>query len=71
MEKYCTTTPSDNPWNAIYKLASGKTRITAAPTTLHRQEGSKTANTLEILKYITEHLIPEENPHDTDYHKYH
>jgi hypothetical protein len=23
-----------------------------------------------IRKYIAEHLIPEDNPHDTDYHKY-
>ena len=69
-KQYCTTTPSDNPWNAVYKLASGKTRITAAPTTLHKQDGSKTTNTLETLEYIAEHLIPEDNPHDdTDYHK--
>jgi len=66
-KKYCTTTPSDN---AVYKLASGKTRITAAPTTLHKPDGSKTANTLETLECIAEHLIPEENPHDdTSYHK--
>jgi len=69
-KQYCTTTPSDNPWNAVYKLASGKTRITAAPTTLLKPDGSKTANTLETLEYVAEHLILEDNPHnDTDYHK--
>ena len=69
-KQYCTTTPSDNPWNAVYKLASRKTRITAAPTTLQRPDGSKTANTLETLEHIAEQLIPEDDLHDeTDYHK--
>jgi len=56
--------------NAVYKLASEKTPITVAPTTLHKLDGSKTANTLETLEYIAEHLIPEDNSHNnTDYHK--
>jgi hypothetical protein len=70
-KQYCTMTPANNQWNAVYKLASGKTRSTAAPTTLQKPGGSKTKNIMETLEYIAEYLIPEDNPQDdTEYHKH-
>jgi len=34
-QKYCYSTEKSNPWNAIYKIASGKLRSTTCLTTLH------------------------------------
>ena len=68
-KQYCNTS-SNNPWNAVHKLATGKTRNTVALTTLKKPDGSKIANMIEILVYMAEQLIPEDNPQDdTDHHK--
>jgi hypothetical protein len=40
-KQYCNTTSSKNPWNAVYKLASGTTRNTVALTTLKNQTVQK------------------------------
>jgi predicted house-cleaning NTP pyrophosphatase (Maf/HAM1 superfamily) len=70
MEQYCNTTSSNNPWNAVYKLASGKTQNTVALTTLKKPDGSKTANMIDTLVYMAEQLIPKDNPQDdTDHHR--
>jgi hypothetical protein len=54
----------------VCQLASGKTRNTVALTTLKKPDGSKTVNMIDTLVYITEQLIPEDNPQDdTDHHK--
>jgi hypothetical protein len=69
-KEYCNATSLNNPWNAVYKLASGKTRNTVALTTLEKPDGSKTANMIDTKQYIAEQLIPEDNPQDdTVYHK--
>jgi ribonuclease HI len=69
-KEYCNATSSNNPWNAVYKLASGKTRNTVALTTLKKPDGSKTTNMIDTLTYMAEQLIPEDNPQDdTNYHK--
>jgi hypothetical protein len=68
-KQYCNTTSPSNPWNEAYKLASGKTRNKATLTTLHKPDGSKTANIIETLRLMIEQLIPEDNTQDgTDHH---
>jgi hypothetical protein len=37
-KQYCNTS-SNNPWDVVYKLASGKTRNTVALTTLKKPDG--------------------------------
>jgi len=62
-KQYCNTS-SNNPCNAVYKRASGKTRNTVALTTLKKPDGSKIANMIDTLVYMAIQLIPEENPQD-------
>jgi predicted O-linked N-acetylglucosamine transferase (SPINDLY family) len=68
-KQYCNTS-SNNPWNAVYKLTSGKTQNTVALTTLKKNHTVKKANVIDTLVYMAEQLIPEDNPQDdTDDHK--
>jgi len=69
-KQYCTSTSLINAWNKVYKLASGKTRNKAMLTTLQKRQGSKATNMTEMLKFMLEQLIPEDNVQDdTDHHK--
>ena len=63
------TSPT-NPWNKVYKLASGKTRNKTTITRLQKLDGSETTNTTQTLALMIEQLIPGDNPQDhTDHHR--
>ena len=38
-QRYCSSTEESNPWNAVYKTASGKSRSTTCLTTLQQPDG--------------------------------
>jgi hypothetical protein len=58
-----------NPCNEAYKLASKKKRNTVKLTMLRKTDGSNPTNIIEILTFIIEKLIPEDNAQDdTDLH---
>jgi hypothetical protein len=68
-KQYCNTSPN-NPWNAAYKLATGKIGRKDTLTTLQKPDGAKTANLIETMKLLIEKLIPEDNSrNDTDQHR--
>ena len=63
-------TPSTNPWNAIYKMAINKTKKSQTMTTLQKPEGSLASNLNEMMKVMSDYLIPTyDQLDDTDYHK--
>ena len=63
-------TPCANPWNAVYKLASNKTKRSQTMTTLRKPDSSLTSDINETVKVMIDHLIPnDEQTNDTDYHK--
>jgi hypothetical protein len=63
-------TPSTNPKNAIYKLATNKTKKSQTMTTLKKLDGSLTANLNETVKVMSHYLIPKDDQtNDTNYHK--
>ena len=69
-KNYCTLTPANNPWNEVYKIATGKTRNKQTLTTLQRPEGTVTDTTEETIELMLEHLFPEDDPQkDTDQQK--
>ena len=69
-KEYCNLTPSTNPWNAIYKLATNKAKESQIMTTLQKPDGSLTSNLNETLKIMSDYLIPTDDQRDdTDYHK--
>ena len=46
-KEYCNLTTEANPWNAVYRLASGKKRTNTEITTLRKPDGSLTSDTTE------------------------
>jgi hypothetical protein len=69
-KEYCNLTPCANPWNAVYKLASNKTKRSLKMTNLQKSDGSLTSDLNETLKVMIDHLTPnDERSDDTDHHK--
>jgi len=69
-KKYCTLTPANNPWNEVYKIATGKTRSKQTLTTLQGPDGTVTETREETIERMLEHLFSEDDPHkDTDQQK--
>ena len=63
-------TPCANPWNAVYKLASNKTKRSQTMTTLRKPDSSLTSDINETVKVMIDHLIPKDEQIDgTDCHK--
>jgi hypothetical protein len=57
-KKYCSSTEESNPWNAIYKTVSGKSRSTACLTTLQQPDGTFTLDTESTTKHMLEYFVP-------------
>jgi hypothetical protein len=68
-QKYCSSTEESNPWNAIYKTASGKLRNTTCLTTLQRPDGSFTLDTESTTKHMLDYFVPEDETNDSAAHK--
>jgi cell envelope opacity-associated protein A len=69
-KEYCNLAPSTNPRNAIYKLATNKTKKSQAMTTLKKPYVSLTSNLNETVKVMSDYLIPKDDQtDDTNYHK--
>ena len=66
-KEYCNMT-NDNPWNAVYKLAAGKTYTNTEITTLKKPDGSYTADTKETLGLMMETFTPQDNKMDDNEH---
>jgi len=63
-------TSATNPWNAIYKMAAGKTKRTAHITTLRQQDGSMTTNLQDTLLQMIKKFAPDDNQEDdTETHR--
>ena len=65
---YCNTTNDNNPWNAVYKLATGKFYTNTQITTLKKPDGSFTADSKETLGLMMETFTPEDNKMDDNEH---
>ena len=69
-KEYCNLTTEANPWNAVYRLASGKKRTNTQVTTLRKPDGSLTSDTKETLRLMLEYFAPEDNDLDNNHHKH-
>ena len=49
-------TSATNPWNAIYKMASGKAKYTTHMTTMRLQDDSLTTNIQDTLLHKIKNL---------------
>jgi hypothetical protein len=57
-------TSAINPWNAIYKMAAGKTKCTAHITTLRQQDGSMTTSVQDTLLQMIKKFAPDDTQED-------
>ena len=69
-QNYCSSTEESNPWNAIYKTASGKLRSTTCLITLLQQDGTFTFNTESTTNHMLDYFVPQDDEtNDTAVHK--
>jgi hypothetical protein len=69
---YCSTEEA-NPWNAIYKIVSGKLRPTTTTclTTLQQPDGTFTLDTAHTTKHMLGYFVLEDNEtNDRTVHKH-
>jgi hypothetical protein len=63
-------TSSNNPWNEVYKLTTGKRNNNTQSTTLRKSDGSLTSDIQDTLKGMLEYFKQEDKGnYDTDYHR--
>ena len=61
---------SSNPWNMVYKLATGKIKSCSTLSTLRRPDGTVTSDMVETVNVIIEHFTPADDEEmDNDHHK--
>jgi len=60
-QNYCSSTEESNPWNAIYKTASGKSRSTTRLTTFQQPDRTFTLDTESPTKHMLDYFIPKDN----------
>jgi len=60
-KKFCTLAPANNPWNEIYRIATGKRKQIELTTTLRKKDRTMTKDLQETIKYTLENITPEDN----------
>ena len=69
-KEFCSHITDSNPWNAVYKLASGKLQSKTTLSTLKTQNGTYTMYIVSTMKHIMEYFIPEDSESsDSVHHK--
>ena len=68
-KEYCNATTSTNPWNMVYKLATGKMRSCSTLSTIRRPGGTVTSGMAETLNVTMEHFTRADEEVTDDYHK--
>jgi hypothetical protein len=67
-KEYCSVTSSVNPWSQVYKLAAGKARNNRIMTTLRKPDGTDSANLLDTMETMMNHLIPDDTEEEESYY---
>jgi len=63
-QNYCSLTEEPNPWNAIYKTASGKSRSKTCLTGRQQPDRTFTFDTESTTKHTLDYFVPEDNETD-------
>ena len=67
---FCSCTADSNPWNVVYKLASGKMQGSTTLSTLQTQNGTYTSDIISTMEHMMEYFIPEDSVNsDSAHHK--
>ena len=65
---FCSHTAGPNPWNAVYKLASGKLHSKTTWSTLITNNGNFTSDIDSTMNHTMEHFIPEDHESNRNAH---
>jgi hypothetical protein len=57
-KQYCNATTSSNPWNVVYKLATGKFQSCSTLSTLRKPNGTVTTDMAETISFIMDSFTP-------------
>jgi hypothetical protein len=69
-KQYCKVTTSSNPWNAVYKLASGKIKSCSSLSTLRKPDETVTTDTADTMHYVIDSFTPAADEEtDNKHHK--
>jgi len=69
-KQYCEVSSAINPWNEVYKLASGKHKKTTTLTTVRLPNGQLTTDTKSTLNAMLNHFVPSDNEcSDNQHHR--
>jgi len=52
LKQYCNATTTSNPWNAVYKLASGNLKQSSTHSTLRKPDGTDTKDLADMIRYM-------------------
>ena len=69
-KSHCTISTANNPWNDVYKLAAGKSKISPPLSTIQNSNGEFTIDTKSTLLTMIDYFVPTDNElNDNQYHK--
>jgi hypothetical protein len=67
---FCSINNGINPWNIVYKIASGKIRTSTRLTTLEKVDGTYTTDTRSTIMHMLEHFVPDDRQDsDNEFHR--
>jgi hypothetical protein len=70
LAKYCSATAESNPWNAVYKTASGTLRNSTCLATLQQPDGTFIQDAVSTTRHMLDYFVPEDDKtNDTEAHK--
>jgi len=68
-KQYCKDTTTSNPWNAVYKLATGNIKKCITLSTLRKPDRTTTKDLAETTRYTIESFTPEDNEESDNEHQ--
>jgi hypothetical protein len=69
-KQYCNVLTASNPWNAVYKLATGNIKSCSSLSTLRKPDGTVTTDTAYMMRFMIDSFTPEDDEEtDKEHHK--
>jgi hypothetical protein len=69
-KQYCNVTPASNPWNAVYKVATGNIKRCSSLSTLRKPDGTVTTDMADTMRFMIDSFTPEDDEEtDNERHK--
>ena len=60
-KQYCNVTKASNPWNTVYKLATGNIKSCSSLSTLRKPNGTVTTDTADTMRFMIDSFTPEDD----------